>query len=192
MSAQQPEITELLQRLKDGEAGITERLMPLLYGELKILAEAQLRSQKKGGTLQPTALVHEAFMKLVGHESNTFANRHEFFGLAARAMRSVVIDYARRKLAIRRGSGIQRTELTDITDVGTITPEDLLDLDAALQQLEAIDPPRARVVDLLFFAGLKPIEAAELLGCSERTVERHWSTARVFLFQRMKQGRSSG
>lgn len=180
-----PDITQLLRRMGDGEPGAAEQLLPLLYAELRALAEAQLRGSRNARTLQPTALLHEAYLKVARCEGGLWDGRKQFFTVAARAMRSVIIDHARKRAAERRGAGLRPGTLADITIAEAAEPESLIDLDGALTRFEAVDPQRAKLVDLLFFAGLSTAEAAEVLGVSQRTVERGWNTARAWLFREL-------
>jgi RNA polymerase sigma factor (TIGR02999 family) len=173
------------------EIGLDERF-DVVYGELKRLAHRQLRAEAPGHTLSTTALVHEAYLKLSRENEQTWSNREQFFALAARAMRRVLIDYARRRRALRRGGGEQH-RLVEPLRIGTEWPEDataavaddradeMLALDEALDRLAQLDPRLARVVELRFFAGLTADETAKVLGVVERTVIRDWIKARAYL-----------
>lgn len=156
--------------------------MPLVYGELRRLAASHLRSERVDHTLQPTALVHEAFLRLVGQRSVSWASRAHFYGIAAQMMRRVLVDHARRRLAAKRSPGTLYLDLGE--HVAAAVPDrapELLSLDRALTELERLDPRQARVVELRFFAGLSVEETAEVAGISTATVKREWRTARAFL-----------
>jgi len=176
------EVTALLKEWSAGDRGALERLMPLVYGELRQLAASHLRAERGDHTLQPTALVHEAYIRLVGQRSVSWANRAHFFGIAARMMRRVLVDHARRRLAAKRSPG---TLYVDLGEEVSASAEDrvpeLLALDRALNELERLDPRQARVVELRFFAGLSVDETAEVAGVSSATAKREWRTARAFL-----------
>ena len=161
----------------------SEKLLPLLYDELRRLAASQLDREQPGQTLQPTALVHEAWLRL-GAETSWNSPAH-FFGAAAQAMRRILIDRARAKGCQRRGGGARRVELETLDLAWTSPPEDLLDLDAALTRLEAEDPAAAQLVMLRFFAGVPNAEAARLCEMSESTAKRTWTYARAFLHREL-------
>ena len=175
------EVTALLREWSAGDRGALERLMPLVYGELRQLAASHLRSERGDHTLQPTALVHEAYLRLVGQRSVSWANRAHFFGIAAQMMRRVLVDHARRRLAAKRSPGTLRIDLGEETAAAPDRMPELLALDRALTELERLDPRQARVVELRFFAGLSVEETAEVAGVSSATVKREWRTARAFL-----------
>jgi len=175
------EVTALLKEWAAGDPAALERLMPLVYEELRRLAASQLRAERRNHTLQPTALVHEAYMRLIGQRSVSWANRAHFFGIASRMMRRILVDHARRRGRNKRSPGTVYLDLGNSeTVVADQTPE-LLALDDALTQLEKLDPQQARVVELRFFAGLSVEETAEVAGISTATVKREWATARAFL-----------
>jgi len=175
------EVTALLKEWAAGDPAALERLMPLVYEELRRLAASQLRAERRNHTLQPTALVHEAYMRLIGQRSVSWANRAHFFGIASRMMRRILVDHARRRGRNKRSPGTVYLDLGNSeTVVADRTPE-LLALDDALTQLEKLDPQQARVVELRFFAGLSVEETAEVAGISTATVKREWATARAFL-----------
>ena len=175
------EVTALLKEWAAGDRAALERLMPLVYEELRRLAASQLRAERRNHTLQPTALVHEAYMRLIGQRSVSWANRAHFFGIASRMMRRILVDHARRRGRNKRSPGTVYLDLGNSeTVVADRTPE-LLALDDALTQLEKLDPRQARVVELRFFAGLSVEETAEVAGISTATVKRDWKTARAFL-----------
>ncbi len=181
---------QVQEEIDQGDARAAEELLPLVYAELRRLAAAQMTRESPGQTLQPTALVHEAWLKLVGGAPQQWNDRKHFFSVAAEAMRQILIDRARRKQAQRHGGSAERVDL-DGVDIASPAPDDkLLELNEALNELTALQPAKAEVVKLRFFAGLKEKEIAELLGITERTVQRYWSYAQVWLFDRMsrKQG----
>jgi RNA polymerase sigma factor (TIGR02999 family) len=179
------DVTLLLRRMADGDTAVEAQLLSLIYLELRGLADSHLRGQPKDSTLQPTALVHEAYLRLAGREGDSYANRRQFFAMASRAMRSVLVDAARRRV-VRRRDDAKREVAAALHDAATADPEDLIDLDAALTRLEAIDPRRARIVDLLFFAALPLAEVADLLECAPRTIERQWAAAKAWLYREMR------
>ena len=167
----------------DPQIGTSEELLPLLYAELRKLAASRMSGEKPGQTLQPTALVHEAYLRL-GSDS-IWNDRAHFFGSAAQAMRRILIEKARRKSRIRHGGHLRRVEVEALDVAWETEPEQLLFLDEALGLLEKEDPLAARLVSLRFFAGVPNVEAAKLLGVSESTAKRTWAYARAFLHQAM-------
>jgi RNA polymerase sigma factor (TIGR02999 family) len=176
------DVTRILGQIESGDPAAADELLPLVYNELRALAAAKLAQEKPGQTLQATALVHEAYVRLVGPadgEPRKWNSRGHFFLAAAESMRRILIDNARRKLSQKRGGGREREELDAI--VGPEPDEDLLALDEALQKLAAQDPAKARLVELRYFAGLSGDEAAKVLGISPTTADRHWAYARVWL-----------
>ena len=176
------EVTALLREWSAGDHAALERLMPLVYEELRKLAASHLKSERGNHTLQPTALVHEAYLRLVGQRSVSWASRAHFYGIAAQMMRRVLVDHARKRQAAKRSP---ETLFLDIgEEAAAPAPErmpELLVLDRALTELERLDPRQARVVELRFFAGLSVEETAEVAGISTATVKREWKTARAFL-----------
>lgn len=182
MSSSEP-FTELLRRHQHGSDTALDQLLPMVYGELRRLAQRQLRSQKDAQTLQPTALVHEAYLRLVDQRIASVADRAHFHGLCARLMRQILVDRARHRNAQRRGGGqVGRLETAfEPAAEGTAAPIDVLDLDAALERLAALDARKAKVVELRVFAGLDVKTTAELLGVSDRTIEADWFFARAWL-----------
>jgi RNA polymerase sigma factor (TIGR02999 family) len=179
-------VTRLLQAAKNGDESATEELVPLVYQELHRLAKGAL-GPRANATLQPTALVHEAYMKLVG-ASSTFEDRRHFFCAAARAMRDVLIDEARRKGAQKRGGGWRRVDVEGLSLTTQAPPADLLALEDALEELEAEEPELMHLVELRFFAGLTEEETADVLGVSTRTVQRQWRFARAWLWRELGGG----
>ena len=177
-----PHVTQLLNAIDAGDPKAAHELLPLVYEELRKLAIVRMANEKPGQTLQPTALVHEAWLRLVGGTAPTFQNRAHFFAAATEAMRRILIDIARRKSKVRHGGGQQRVTLEDLDIALPDDRERLLQVHQALDQLAATDPTKAQVVKLRFFVGLGNREIAELLGLSERTVERAWVFAKAWLF----------
>ncbi len=176
------DITLILESVGRGERQATEELFPLVYEELRRLAAVRMARETAGHTLQPTALVHEAWLQLVGDGERAWKNRAHFFGAAADAMRRILIDSARRKSALKHGGGQERVVIEDLEITATTPDEHMLLIDEALQWLEARDPQKARIVALKFFGGLTNEEVAESLGISLRTVKRQWVMAKIKLF----------
>jgi len=179
------EVTNLLIELKNGNREAESRLMPLVYGELRRLAGLYMRGERPGHTLQATALVHEAYLRLVGYEDVDWQNRAHFFGVAANLMRRILVDHARAKQAKKRGGGDQKVSLDQAVLVRPEAPEQFLALDEALERLAKRDPRQARIVELRYFGGLSEEETAEVLQISVRTVKRDWSVARAWLYQQL-------
>jgi RNA polymerase sigma factor (TIGR02999 family) len=176
------EVTRILEAIGQGDPGAADQLLPLVYAELRRLAAAQLAREAPGHTLQPTALVHEAYLRLVGPaDEGRWNSRGHFFGAAAQAMRRILVESARRKQRAKHGGELQRLDLEEHDIPVTPPPEELLALDEALARLAAEDADAARVVDLHFFAGLSIDEAAEALGVSRATAYRQWAYARAWL-----------
>ncbi|HLG04678.1 MAG TPA: sigma-70 family RNA polymerase sigma factor [Gemmatimonadales bacterium] len=174
------EITDLLRAAGAGSHEAMDRLIPLLYDELRGLAAGYLRSERTDHTLQTTALVHEAYLKLVDQRHTTWQNRAHFFGIAAQAMRRILVDHARRRRALKRDAG--RPVTLDENVVGDLgDTEEILGVDAALERLAALDPRQARVVEMRYFAGLTIEQTAEALGVSPATVKREWLSAKAWL-----------
>jgi RNA polymerase sigma factor (TIGR02999 family) len=174
------EITRLLESIAQGDVHAVDDLLPLVYNELRRLAGRKLTREKPGQTLNPTALVHEAYLRLVGRkEPRTYQDRSHFFRAAAAAMRHILIDNARRKQAQRHGGGRRPQELADVA--APETDQELLALDQALEKLAARDPVKARLVELRYFAGLTGEQAADVLGISPATADRYWAYARAWL-----------
>jgi len=181
------EITLVLQAVGRGESRASEELLPLVYDELRQLAAARMAHESAGQTLQPTALVHEAWLRLVIEGDRTWQNRAHFFRAAAQAMRRILVDRARHKSSIKCGGGQDRLNIEDL-DLAAATPDDkILLIDDALARLEAEDPGSARVITLKFFGGLTNKEVAKTLGVTERTVEREWAYAKACLYQMIQE-----
>jgi RNA polymerase sigma factor (TIGR02999 family) len=183
------DVTVLLARASGGDAGATNELFPLVYEELRRLAAQRMAAERAGHTLQPTALVHEAYLRLVGPGEVTWQNRAHFFGAAARAIRRILTDHARGRARAKRGGAGQRG--IAVEDAGLSAPArdlDLVALDEALERLAALDPQKARVVELRYYGGLTGEETAKALGISPSTVAREWQFARVWLHRELSRG----
>ena len=178
------DVTRLLKEWANGTQSALEALTPLVYAELRRLAEGYMRSEAPGHTLQPTALVHEAFLRLVGHAPDC-ENRSQFYGVAAHLMRQILIDHARTRQAVKRGGRFVHLSLEEDLVVSHDQDADLLALDEALERLAAIDPRKARVVELRFFGGLSVEESAEVLNVSGVTVRRDWQFAKIWLLREL-------
>lgn len=182
------EVSRLLAAWRDGDAEALDRLIPLVYPELHRLAHAQLRRERRGHTLQTTALIHEAYMRLVGKERPRWQGRRHFFAVAAQVMRRILIDWARRRCYAKRGGRAVRLPLEAAERIGIERARELVALDDALAALERLDPGLVRVVELRFFAGLDIAETAKTLGVSPSTVSREWRLARDWLYGELEQG----
>ncbi len=181
-----PDATRILNALSRGEGRAADELFPLVYGELRKLAASKMAAEQAGQTLQPTALVHEAWMRLVGSENPRFEGRGHFFAAAAEAMRRILIERARRKHALKRGAGFERIDL-DQADIAIHANDDtLLVVNDALEKLTKEEPQVAELVNLRFFAGMTNEEAATALGISVRTAKRHWTFARAWLYDEIR------
>jgi RNA polymerase sigma factor (TIGR02999 family) len=176
--------------LRGGDEAAAERLLPLVYSELRALAGAAMKRERPGHTLQPTAVVHEAFLRLVGSDQAAWKDRSHFIGIATRVMRQLLIDHARKRGTERRGGDLQRVSLVDVEQVSDGQDEsvDLLALHQALDELAQLDPRQAQIVELRYFGGLTGDETAELLGVSRRTVNGDWLMARAWLHRRLSEG----
>ena len=175
------EVTRILSKLESGDPSAAEQLLPLVYEELRKLAAAQMANESPGQTLDATALVHEAYLRLIG--DHAYNDRRHFFRVAAEAMRRILIDRARRKQRIKHGGQLERVELTNLAIAEDAPIEELLALDSALERLAAIDPVKAELVKLRYFAGLSEEQAATALDISRATASRYWTYARAWLIQ---------
>lgn len=184
------DVTSILEAAARGDPSSSEQLLPLVYDELRRLAGRRLAGERPGHTLQPTALVHEAYLRLVDVErAQRWNGRGHFFAAAAEAMRRILVESARRKQRRKRGGGARRVDLEAIDVAADVPPsDDLLALDDALTAFQQVDPAKARLVTLRYFAGLSLDEAAELLGLSRATANRHWAYARAWLYGRVRGG----
>jgi RNA polymerase sigma factor (TIGR02999 family) len=179
------EVTGLLLSWRQGDAAALDRLIPLVYDELRRVARGHLRREPPGHSLQATALVHEVYLRLVDVDRMTLKNRTHFFGVAARLMRQILVDHARRKRADKRGGGVTMVSLDEVSPVAQTPGVDVLALDEALDALSSFDVQQGRVVELRFFAGLNIDETAEALDVSTATVEREWVMAKAWLHRRL-------
>lgn len=183
-------VTDLLARWRSGDREALDALMPLVYQELRRIARHYLQRERADHTLQSTALVHEAYVRLVGNNPPEWRNRAHFFGVAARLMRQILVDHARVQRADKRGGGAFKLSLDEGLVGAPGKDLDLLDLDNALRGLAQLDPQQSQVVELRFFAGLSIEDTAEVLGISPATVKRDWATARAWLQREMTRGPS--
>ncbi len=177
------EITQVLQAIGRGESGASEKLLPLVYDDLRRHAAARMAAEAPGQTLQPTALVHEAWLRVAGSGDHLWQNRAHFFGAAAEAMRRILIENARRKSRLKRGANPELLDVDQLEVAATTPDEKVLLIDEALERLQVEDPEKARLVVLKFFGGHTNQEVAEIMNVTERTVERHWAYAKAWLFQ---------
>jgi RNA polymerase sigma-70 factor, ECF subfamily len=174
-------ITLLLQRVSGGDRAAAEELLPRIYHELRAIAHRYMQHERRDHTLESTALVHEAFLRLVGADEIQWQNRAHFVGVAARAMRQILVEHARTRATSRRGGARRREALDDVVDLYESRACDLLALDAALSRLAMIDEAQSRMIELRFFGGMTMEQTAEALGCPLRTLEREWNLARAWL-----------
>jgi RNA polymerase sigma factor (TIGR02999 family) len=183
------EVTQILSAIEHGDPSAAEQLLPLVYGELRRLAAQKLAAEKPDQTLEPTALVHEAYLRLVDVEKAQHWNsRGHFFAAAAEAMRRILVEQARQKQSLRRGGGLQRVELDQAPIPAPEPRADVLAVHEALERFEQIDPLKARLVKLRYFAGLTIPEAAQALGISSTTADRYWAYARAWLHAELEKG----
>ncbi len=182
------DVTRILNAIQRGDAKATDELLPIVYEELRLLAAQKLSGEPRGQTLQATALVHEAYVRLVGDGSRNWDGRAHFFAAAAEAMRRILVERARRRRSIKHGGDLQRVELNEAWVPADGPNEDLLALDIALDKLAREDPDLAELVKLRYFAGLTLSQIAEIRGVARRTVDRHWALARAWLFREVTDG----
>jgi len=179
------DITRVVAAVGRGESGAAEQLLPLVYEELRKLASQKLSREPAGHTLQATALVHEAYLRIAGSVDPLWNGRGHFFAAAAEAMRRILVEGARRKKAVKHGGGLQRHDTDTMAIAAPELDEDLVAIDAALDRLAVLDPVKAELVKLRYFAGLTIEQAAEALGISPATAKRYWAYSRVWLFQQV-------
>ena len=184
-----PDVTQILKAAEQGDAAAAGQLLPLVYSELRRLAANRMAREAPGHTLQPTALVHEAWLRLGGDKAPGFENHAHFFGASAEAMRRILVESARRKKRFKHGGGLQRVDVDAVQVAMPVPDDELLVLDEALDKLAAVDERAAEVVKLCFFVGMTQEQAARELGISISTAERRWSFARAWLFQEMERTR---
>ncbi len=180
------EVTRLLNRLEPGDPRLARELLPLVYGELRKLAASKMANEAPGQTLQPTALVHEAWLRVSGNEQQTWDGRAHFFAAAAEAMRRILIDNARRKKALRHGGGQARVDAQELDIAAPATDDQLLAIDDALARFAVVDKDKAELVKLRYFVGLTIPEAAAVLRISEATAKRWWLYARAWLYAEVR------
>ena len=185
------EATRILEAIQQGNPKAAEELLPLVYDELRRLAAHKMAGEKPGHTLQPTALVHEAWLRLVGDRTFEFKNRAHFFAAAGEAMRRILVESARRKLRLKHGGQLERVDLAAVELPLPLPNDELLALDEALDRLADVDSSSAEMVKLCFFVGLTQEQAAQELGVSVATAERRWSFARAWLFREMRRTRAA-
>jgi RNA polymerase sigma factor (TIGR02999 family) len=184
-----PDVTQLLHAIEAGEPKAADQLLPLVYDELRRLAAGKMEREKPGQTLQATALVHEAWLRLAGSDPQRWDSRRHFFAAAAESMRRILVEKARRRLRIRHGGALERVDLDAVEIPGGVREEHLVAMDEALGRLAQEEPKKAEVVKLRYFVGMTNRETAEALGLSEATVERHWSFAKAWLFSQIQSSR---
>ena len=177
------DLTQILERVEQGDGKAADELLPLVYDELRKLAAAKMAQEAAGNTLQPTALVHEAWLRLVGAPEQDWNSRNHFFMAAAQAMRRILIERARQKARLKRGGDQHRVPLEELELATNADSETLLLIEEAMERLAKADPVKARLVELRFFTGLSLEEAAQVLGVSTPTAKRYWAYARAWLFQ---------
>ncbi len=180
------DVTRLLDAIEQGDGHAAEELLPLVYEDLRRLAVGRMAAEAPGQTLQPTALVHDAWIRLAGSGTSSYANRGHFFACAAEAMRRILVERARRKACIRRGGEFRRVDIEQIDVAVEDEPEAVLFVHEALETLRAKDPVCAELIKLRFFAGIPNDEAAAMLGLSERTAKRNWAYARTWLARELR------
>jgi RNA polymerase sigma-70 factor (ECF subfamily) len=185
MTSDGGDVTQLLQAMTSGDPAAADRLLPLVYAELHRLAAAYMRRERQDHTLQPTALINEAYLRLAGEEVN-WQNREHFIGVAAHVMRRVLVDYARAHKAEMRGGGLRRVELDEGVAISEERSEEVLSLDEALDRLMELNPRQARVVELRYFGGLSVEQIASIVGIAPRSVKRDWALARIWLFKELR------
>jgi RNA polymerase sigma factor (TIGR02999 family) len=180
------EITQMLLAWSDGDQAALDKLTPLVYGELRRLAKGYMFGERPGHTLQTTALINEAYLRLIDWKSVRWQNRAHFFGVAAQLMRRILVDFARARHYAKRGGAAQQVSLDKAINIHEDRSAEFIALDEALKSLAEIDPRKSQVVELRFFGGLSAEETAEVLKVSQRTVEREWNSARVWLYRELR------
>lgn len=188
MSAHEADVTTLLERWNAGDVAAFEELVPIVYGELRKLSASYLRRESDAATLQPTALVHEVYLRLAGERRVRFENRRHFYGAAATIIRRLLVDHAREKHAEKRGGDREKVALDFASAIPVPRDVDLVALDQALEELSRFDPDKARIVELRYFAGLSIPETAEVLNTSPTSLKREWALARAWLYERLHSG----
>ncbi|MGH9723404.1 MAG: sigma-70 family RNA polymerase sigma factor [Bryobacteraceae bacterium] len=190
MTASGSDIDHLLNRLEKGDPGATSQLIPLVYDELRRRAAQYLRRESPGHSLQATALVHEAYLRLVEQRDVAWKCRAHFLGIAAKMMRRILVDHARKHFAAKRKGSRDRITFDETAWISKTPSDDMIPLDEALHRLEQLDPQQSRIVEMKFFGGLSAEQISEALGISTRTVKRDWSVARAWLHRELAKGRT--
>lgn len=193
MSSPNPsDVTQILSSVESGDAEALDQLLQVVYSELRAICEKQLRAERPEHTLQPTALVHEAYLRLVEQRNTHWKNRAHFFSVASRIIRRILVDHARARLSEKRGQGAKAETFSETLISAGDRNVDLLDLDAALNKLNEEDEEAARVVEMRFFGELTQAEIAHVMNCSERSIQRHWSYAKAWLFRELEEHHPAG
>ena len=185
----QHNVSELLHAWSGGDQTALDQLIPLVYNELRRMAAGYLRRRAAQNSLQPTAIVHEVYLRMLGQRDVRFENRAQFFGLAAHLIRSILVDHARQHQAAKRGGGWRKVELTEAVDVAQSREVDVIALDHALEGLSARDPQQCQIVELRYFGGLTIEDTAKFLKISPATVKRDWNLARAWLYREIREGK---
>ena len=187
------ELTQLLEAWRKGDAQAAEALFPQIQPELRKIAAGYLRMERRNHTLQPTALVNEAYLRLIDQHPRSWQNRSHFYAIAAKTIRRILIDHARRALTAKRGRDFERVSTFEAEALPSVeTPAELLQLHEALERLRQLDPRQEAIVEYRYFGGMTGVEIARVLGCSPVTVKRHWRLAKAWLYREMKKGARSG
>ena len=185
MAADTPDVTRLLQRWQEGDRNALDAIAPLIYHELRRIARNHLRRERSGHTLQPTDLLHEAFVRLIRQREQTWRNRAHFFGAAANLMRQILVDHARARATNKRGGGAERVGLDEAISAASERPAQLIALDDAMTELQKLDPSKCRIIELRFFGGMSLEETAEVVGVSPSTISREQRMAEAWLQRQM-------
>jgi len=180
-------ITQILRAIQEDQKGSTDTLLPMVYKELRKLAHARMSKTPQGQTLQPTALVHEAYLRLVGNQDSNWEGRNHFFAAAVRAMRNILVDQARRKASVKHGGKLNRHEYLGNTPVIQPPMEDMLELDEAIKRLEAVDPRKGKIINLRYFAGFTTEETAAAMDLSVATIKREWQFIKRWLYDELSE-----
>ncbi len=191
MTASRQQVSQLLVEWRNGDRAAFDRLMPLVYDELRQIASRYMKRERTGHTLQTAALVNEAYLRMVGQKSVDWQNRAHFFAVAASVMRHLLVDHARARGCVRRGAGAQKVSLDEAAIFSEQKSDEVLALDEALTRLDAMDARKVKIVELRYFSGLSAEETAEVLGVSEITVKREWLKAKAWLYRELTLGTSS-
>lgn len=185
-----PEITQLLVDWANGDQTALDTLMPMVYAELHRLAHHYMKRERPGHTIQTSALVNEAYLKLIDQRKTHWQNRAQFFAISAQLMRRILVDHARSHSYVKRGGGLRKVSLREVADLSQVGPSEIVMLDEGLAVLAEIDPRQSQIVELRFFAGLTIKETAEVMGLSPATIKVEWRTARAWLYRHMRKDQS--